>query len=109
MRRLAAAVLLLYPRAWRARYGEEVRDLVASRPVRPRTVADLLMGAADAWIHRGTAIRARGLSPGLAVPVLAIGAWALLFLWNPGIRDVPSLQRGWGAARETGALARILA
>ncbi|XVQ83235.1 hypothetical protein ACQP2K_30985 [Microbispora siamensis] len=52
MRVIAEAVLHLYPKAWRERYGEEVADLVASRPVRLRTVVDLLRGGADAWLHR---------------------------------------------------------
>lgn len=48
MRAVAASLLRLYPKAWRDRYGEEVADLVASRPARLRTVLDLLAGAADA-------------------------------------------------------------
>jgi len=50
MRWLAGAILWLYPRAWRRRYGVEVADLVASRPIRVGEVVDLARGLADAWI-----------------------------------------------------------
>lgn len=41
----------LYPRAWRARYGEELEDLAASRPLGPGGAVDLLRGALDAHRH----------------------------------------------------------
>jgi hypothetical protein len=41
----------LYPRAWRDRYGEELTDLVASRPLGISGVIDLARGALDAHRH----------------------------------------------------------
>ncbi|MCI0581706.1 MAG: hypothetical protein L0227_02235 [Chloroflexi bacterium] len=41
----------LYPRAWRARYGEELADLTAARPLGLGGVIDLVRGAIDAHRH----------------------------------------------------------
>ncbi len=41
----------LYPRAWRARYGAELEDLVAHRPLGLRGSVDLARGALDAHRH----------------------------------------------------------
>ncbi|MFI7700034.1 hypothetical protein [Nonomuraea sp. NPDC049480] len=105
MRAAAKAVLKLYPKAWRERYGEEVGDLIASRPVRPRTVLDLIRGAGDAWLHfRRGPWRFR-------IPlwlVLLVSSYALFVLWNPGVRDMPSLHGAWAEAAGTGALAESL-
>ncbi|MBT2232244.1 hypothetical protein [Nonomuraea sp. NEAU-A123] len=107
MRIVAGWVLVLYPPVWRRRYGEEVRDLLDSRPVRLRTVLDLARGATDAWLHRE---RVPGAKP-LLIPlplVLPITSYGLLSLWNPGVRDVPSLYGVWAMAADTGALAEAL-
>ena len=40
-----------YPRAWRARYGDELADLVAARPIGLRGAIDLVRGALDAYRH----------------------------------------------------------
>ena len=37
--RLAAALLRLYPRAWREHYGAEMREVLTQHRVRPRTLA----------------------------------------------------------------------
>src|SRR5262245_15070050 len=55
MHRLARAILRLYPPSWRRRYGPELDDIVASRRLRVRDVADLLAGAIDARLHPGLA------------------------------------------------------
>ncbi|MGI5491591.1 hypothetical protein [Microtetraspora malaysiensis] len=75
MRSLAYLLLRLYPRAWRDRYGDEMRDLLAARPVRLRTLADLCFAALDAWTHRKLIPSGRSsfLQP---VPLLVIGACA---------------------------------
>jgi len=41
----------LYPRAWRARYGEELADLTAARPLGLGGAIDLVGGAIDAHRH----------------------------------------------------------
>jgi hypothetical protein len=48
--RLARAALLLYPRAWRARYGEEVAVLVEDTGGSVRTVLSLAWHAVPTWI-----------------------------------------------------------
>jgi hypothetical protein len=107
MRIIAGWVLLLYPRAWRRRYGGEIHDLLDSRPVRPRTVLDLARGAADAWSHRKSVPGAKPLRIPLSL-VLPITGYGLLSLWNPGVRDVPSLYGVWAEAAGKGALAGVL-
>ncbi|MGW0479603.1 hypothetical protein [Nonomuraea sp. NPDC003214] len=113
MRAIALAVLALYPKVWRDRYGEEVADLVRSRPARPRTVLDLARGAADAWAHRrrlpGAApprVRAAGL-PVVLTAVLAAGGAFLWLLWNPGLRDQAGLHGVWAAAAAGGFAAGL--
>ena len=44
-------LLGLYPRAWRRRYGEELRSLTAARPMNARDWLDLVLGAIDAHLH----------------------------------------------------------
>jgi hypothetical protein len=41
----------LYPRAWRARYAEELEDLVAARPLGFGGAVDIVRGALDAHRH----------------------------------------------------------
>jgi hypothetical protein len=49
LRHLAIRALLrLYPRAWRSRYGVELAALLAQRPLTPLEVVDVLRGAVDA-------------------------------------------------------------
>jgi hypothetical protein len=45
-------VVALYPRRWRERYGEELRELIAAEGLSIALVLDVLAGAIDAWIHR---------------------------------------------------------
>jgi hypothetical protein len=47
---LRERLLLLYPRAWRERYGEEFLATVGSDSPRPREVIDIVSGAIDAWL-----------------------------------------------------------
>ena len=49
-----SALLRLYPRAWRTRYGEEMQALLDDRPLGGRDRRDLLRGAVDAWLHPWT-------------------------------------------------------
>ena len=48
--RLARAALALYPSAWRARYGDEVRVLLEDSGVDVRSIASLAWRAVPAWI-----------------------------------------------------------
>ena len=47
---LARAALALYPAAWRARYGDEVRALLDDSGAGPRAIASLAWRALPAWI-----------------------------------------------------------
>jgi hypothetical protein len=44
-------LLRLYPRAWRARYEEEMRHMLAEEPRTVRLMVDLLAGAVDARLN----------------------------------------------------------
>lgn len=44
-------LLKLYPRAWRARYEAEIRELIATERRTPRLAADLIAGAIDARLN----------------------------------------------------------
>jgi hypothetical protein len=44
-------LLRLYPRAWQARYGDELLALLADRPASPLDLLDLVRGAFDARLH----------------------------------------------------------
>ena len=107
MRLLAAEVLRFYPRAWRRRYAEEVGDLLASRPVRARTVTDLARGAFDAWINRRLIPGGSTMRAPITPIVLTIGSYALFNLWNPGIRHMPSLEQTWGLALDNNSTATL--
>ncbi|GAA3531694.1 hypothetical protein GCM10022419_008380 [Nonomuraea rosea] len=96
-RAIARGVLSLYPQAWRQRYGDEVDDLIAARPVRVRTVLDLLWSAADAWLHHKRIPGAKPLRIPLAA-VLSVAGAVLLLLWNPGVRAVAGPHGDWAAA-----------
>jgi hypothetical protein len=47
----AAALVRLYPRQWRDRYGEEMAQMLADQPVTLRLIVDLIAGAVDARIN----------------------------------------------------------
>jgi hypothetical protein len=50
-RNRAVALIWLYPRQWRERYGEEMAQVLAGQPVTLRLVVDLVAGAVDARIN----------------------------------------------------------
>ncbi len=58
-------LVYLYPRAWRARYGEEFLVLLEEQASTPRAVVDLILGAVDAHL-RPQAPRADRSAPGIA-------------------------------------------
>jgi len=45
-------ILRLYPSAWRERYRDEMESILDERPPGPFEMADLLLGALDAHLHR---------------------------------------------------------
>jgi hypothetical protein len=48
---ISSALIRMYPRAWRQRYGVEMAELLATRQLSMRTVADLIAGAIDARLN----------------------------------------------------------
>jgi hypothetical protein len=44
-------LIRLYPREWRARYGDEMAQLIADQPRTIRLAFDLIAGAIDARLH----------------------------------------------------------
>jgi len=49
--RFRRALVRLYPRAWRDRYGEEFEALLKETPLSPRVTVDVLVAAADAHLR----------------------------------------------------------
>ena len=47
----AAALLRLYPRAWRERYGEEFLELVGQTGLGPRVLFDVVTAASREWVR----------------------------------------------------------
>ncbi|MFC7387159.1 hypothetical protein [Sphaerisporangium rhizosphaerae] len=113
-RRLAGAALRLFPRAWLHRYGDEMRDLLATRPVRLETLADLCTAAIDAWAHRDLIPRRYDARPNvvrrlLPPPLLAAAGCGLLaILWDSAVKFPSGGEPVWRSAVEHGALATTL-
>jgi hypothetical protein len=53
-RALARAAVRAYPTAWRARYGEELDELIVELRLRPRDLVDLVRGAARERVNAAT-------------------------------------------------------
>lgn len=83
MNRPARMALRAYPPSFRARYGDELSALVEELPASPRGTADLLLGAARAWIRptfTGPDARRRRLQASAATTWVA---WCAGFLIAP--------------------------
>ncbi len=104
---LGRALVGLYPRAWRSRYGPEMAALLVERPPSWRDAVDLMRGAADAHLHPRTASR----GPGLAA-VLAGAAWTVVAIGNlaePVSPDWPGLLAWTLPPAAVGAAAGLVA
>ncbi len=120
-RRLALALLRLYPHHWRERYQDEIRALLAEHDVRFRTLADLVFGAADAWLHPGlpsgtelSANRRARTSQFLACCATVLYALALLSVqqvrdpsppWLAAVGRFPAIRLAFDAIQLAGGLA----
>jgi hypothetical protein len=120
-RRCAQALLLLYPRAWRQRYRAEMLLLLSQLHVRPRTLLDLIFGAADAHLHPGLVpreeltvtqrIRTSQFVISCATALYGVALLAMqqvrdpLPAWRHAAADYPQLRAGLIAGQLTGGLA----
>ena len=123
MDRAAQALLLLYPRGWRDRYGAEARELLAQHRVSARTLLDLLFGAVDARLHPGLftsreLTMTRKVRTGQFLVSCAAALYALALIALQQIRDPlpawlrattqhPQLRAGLIGVQAAGALAVI--
>src|SRR5690242_7077585 len=85
MNRLAGLAIKAYPPSFRDRYGDELRALVDDLPSSSRATADLVRGAARAWLRpslTGPDARRRRLQATLATTWVA---WCAGFLAAPAI------------------------
>jgi hypothetical protein len=76
-------LLRLYPGRWRARYGEEMADLLEARSMTGRDRVDLVRGALDAWIHPPTPSRIPAVSALIGGGLWTLAAAGVLFQPTP--------------------------
>ena len=91
-------LLRLYPAQWRARYGDEFRELLESRPPNLRDRLDIVVGAIDARVNpqvRGAADREVRVPGDGSIRALAGATGALLTIW--GFIGVMNM-RPWNSA-----------
>jgi hypothetical protein len=94
---LVTAALQLYPRDWRARYGEEIRALVAEEGGRVAAAVSLAWGAAPAWVLPMRHLRDRDACMRSSVGTV-LAAWAALTAIGAVFVQLTQLQ-GFRAAR----------
>jgi len=82
-------VLKLYPPAWRRRYEDEMAALLEEQRAGTRTVLDLVVGAADAWI-----VGPRGPFGGLEMWLAAL-AYGSTFLVMAIVRRIVPADWPW--------------
>ena len=78
--RLAAALLRLYPAAWRREYGGELHEILVDRPLTPSVAADVL------WSALREHVRA-------AVPATLLGGLSMLVVLSGFF--LPPFSNGW--------------
>jgi hypothetical protein len=107
-------LLALYPRRWRARYEEEFRSILESRPLGPFDVADVLIGALDARLTRFRFAGADAIDGGplMMLRLGGFGAIAGGALWFAGLAAA-GLTGGedgpWGLLIALGTIGLLLA
>jgi hypothetical protein len=75
----------LYPRTWRARYGDEFAELLAARPPSLRDRLDIVIGALDARMNPqvpGVGERERAVGGDRVARGLAVVTGVLLTIWS---------------------------
>lgn len=93
--RFVSWLLRLYPKAWRAEYGDELADILRSRPLTATVCADVMRSAL--WQHLRVVDASTYVGVGLMLVILAaIGANIadpLPYAWSPGqsLHNKPTL------------------
>jgi hypothetical protein len=110
---MIALLLRLFPARWRARYGDEFEALLAERPLGPFDVADILLAALDAQLHRHRIAAVPHPTGGFTMS-LRIGGYAAIaggILWFFGLAySSAAAAAGSGdAAGPMGALVIVVA
>jgi hypothetical protein len=84
----ADRLLRLYPRAWRARYGDEFLALVGDRPLGLPQLIDIVSGAIDAHLSSDVRATTGSERPAAQAP----GGAAVIETWKPiCFRDRPAV------------------
>jgi len=112
-----AGLLLLYPAAWRARYGEEFAELLAAHPPTFRDRLDIVAGAADARLRpqvgHGAPNSVRAPRDRSAGGLVVLGgtlltAWAVIGVLFAGPWEDPNVQRMLSASFVAGLAGSFL-
>lgn len=105
-------LLACYPARWRARYEEEFRAVLESRPIGPFDVADVLIGALDARLAPRRLTAAAGTHGGhlVMLRIGGLGAIAGGLLWFIGLAALSGLGgEAWGPVVAIGNFGLLLA
>ena len=94
---MTSLLVRLYPGHWRSRYGEEFEVLLSERRLGPFDVADVVLGALDAHLHRGGVSSAANDSKGFTMSLRFGGAAAMVggLLWFIGLGTASVLGESW--------------
>ncbi|MEO6214126.1 MAG: hypothetical protein ABIP65_10915 [Vicinamibacterales bacterium] len=72
---MTSALIRLYPRAWRERYGEEMHALLDGQKPSLRTWTDLVAGAIDARVHPQRVMAASIPQEGATTMTMVKASW----------------------------------
>jgi hypothetical protein len=104
-------LLRLYPRAWRARYEEEVLALLDQHRLSMRSRIDLLRGALDAQLHLRSPAMSRNRRPSLrwSLLVALLPSLFVVIRWACQLYAFPGDSTLWNALVILGMMATVLA
>ena len=89
---LARRIVRSHPRAWRARYEQEMLALLEASPGHWRTVVDLARGCASEWVRSSRNVR-DVLAIVLAIACVGAAKLAASSIWGPA--TAPPGGRAW--------------
>jgi hypothetical protein len=104
-------LLRFYPRAWRERYGDEMRVLLEQHHVSVRTRIDLLRGALDAQLHLMSSLMSRSLRPSVrwSLLVALLPSTFVVVQWVCQLYPFPGDSTLWNALVVLGMIVAALA